>query len=307
MHLILYFIIEYYTVILIVLAFYILVYLNFQRRMRSYVSLINKNLKDNAHLYTPEVRAYIQKIVQECGVTASVAPITGFRAGNKDEPLAFAILPSQDQTFYINIPFAWISFLREVQQKIHAHEQPSAAESGKLNAFIWIMHHEMNHVKKMAARKSVFTRSYPWKTIFLSMILKISLWVYVAHLGFFSMISSYIHESDYSALFDLFFKSFLLGGSIGFMVAWIYMAYGRCREEYACDVQGIESIPVLQGGANWLLHDAKAYVDGLFSGPLRFLRFLYRAFPNALCSLFTLHPHPIARAAAIEKKIVQLQ
>jgi hypothetical protein len=74
-----------------------------------------------------------------------------------------------------------------------------------------------------------------------------------------------------------------------------------------CDVQGIEDIAVLRGGIDWLMRDAKAYVDGLFDGPLRFLRFLYKAFPNALCSFFTLHPHPIARAAAIERKIAQFQ
>lgn len=287
-----------YTIMLIIMGIHVLLYLYYQKRMQQYVSLTTKNVKENAHLYTSEIRAFIEKIVEQCGVTAQITPISGLRAGKKEESLSFAVLPGMDGVFYLNIPLGWISFLRDVLKKMNAHETPSAEESQKLNGFVWVMHHEMNHVKKIVARRSVFSqsmlsKSYQRKIVLLSMIFQMVLCIYIAHLGL-SLSSEYV-------------PSILIGGSIGFMVGVIGVVSRRCREEYACDVQGIENIPVLRGGIDWLLRDAEAYVDGLFNGPLRLLRPLYTLFPNALCSFFTLHPHPIARAAAIEKKIAMLE
>lgn len=302
-----YFIIEYYSVILIILFLYTVGYLNFQRKMKNYVSLIHKNIKDNAHLFTPEMRAFIEKTVQECGVTAAIVPITGWRHNKLEEPVAFGILPSTDKNFYLNIPLSWVSFLDQTLSKKQSNgSNGSAEETQKLNGFIWIMHHEMNHVKSMIARKSAFGRPYPWKRALLSIIFNVFIWMYIAHIGIFNDVSSHMTEGNYDVVLNML-AIFIIFGSIGFMIVWSYIAYMRCREEYACDVRGIEDIAVLRGGIDWLLHDAQAYVDGLFKSTLKYLGFLYRLFPNALCSFFTLHPHPIARAVALERKIAALQ
>jgi len=261
--------------------------------MSYYASLSDSSLKNNAHLYTAEMRAFIQQTIEQCGINVKIAPISGWKAGKKEEPFSFAILPGKNRTLYINIPFGWVSFLHDVLQKKNAHEPLSEEESQKLNSFIWVMHHEMNHVKKIVIGKSYFSQSYPWKRAIFSMIFNMVLWVYIVHTGLVRM--------------PHVLKAALIGGSIGFSVALMIVVSRRCREEYAYDIEGIESVSVLRGGADWLMHDAKAYVDGVFSGKLRFLRFLYKQFPNVLCSIFTLHPHPVLRAAAIEKRIAQLQ
>jgi hypothetical protein len=314
MNLISYLTITDFIIIGIVLVAYVLFYFRYQKAITRFNDLINQSIKENEHLYTPQVRDFIQKTIKECGVTAPITAISGWRAGKKEEALSFAIIPSKDGQFYVNIPLVWVSFLGDLLKKREADEKLLAEESQKLNAFIWVMHHEMNHVKKMMARKSAFSRSFPWKKAIFGMIIYTVLLIYIAHMELlnelFDLLSLAMKKGSYEIFFDIFFNvvvvSVLVSGSLGFAVM-SYVAYIRCREEYACDSHGIESIPVLRGGVDWLMHDAKEYVDELFDSTLKFLRFLYKTFPNAICSLFTFHPHPIARAKRLEEKIAKLE
>jgi|GEM_PF-3137694 hypothetical protein len=280
-----------YTILAVIIAFYCLHYYRFKRLIAHYVDLINRCIKDNGHLYTPEMRAFIQQTVAQCGITATVVPITGWRTQKQEELVSFGILPSADKIFYLNIPFSWVSFLHETVKKMDNKTPLSAEETQKLNSFIWIMHHEMNHVKSMVARKSVYARTYPFKRALMIFSLSALLLIYAAH----------------ESILLLVLRHMFFGTMIGYAMIIPYVIVVRCREEYACDIRGIEDVAILRGGADWILHDAKAYVDGLFDGRLKWLRSLYRQFPDLMCSIFTLHPLPRARAAAIEKKIAMLE
>lgn len=278
-------------ILAVVIAFYFLHYARFKRSIAQYVALINQCIKDNGHLYTPEMRAFIQQMVVQCGITATVVPITGWRTQKQEEPVSFGILPSADKIFYLNIPLGWVSFLHETLKKMHDNRPLSAEETQKLNSFIWIMHHEMNHVKSMVARKSIYARTYPFKRALVIFSLSALLVIYAAHVSILLLV-----------LRHMFF-----GTMIGYAMIIPYVIVVRCREEYACDIRGIENVAILRGGVDWILHDAKAYVDGLFDGKLKWLRPLYEQFPDLMCSIFTLHPHPRARAKRLEEKIAQLQ
>lgn len=249
-------------------------------------------IANNAHLYTPEAREYIQQYVSKCGVTATVTPISGI-VMDKEE-ISFAVIAGKDNHFYLNIPFAWVSFLNDTLKKMENNETLAEAESAKLESFSFLIAHEMNHVKKIVTGTSFISREYPLKKSLATAVLTIGAGLYLAH----EHKIPYLHQY------------FMLNVPVALTIAAIkalYLKKGLCDEEYACDSEGIDNVKHLRGGKKWMLTDCKNWVDEFFAKKPAWIQSWYAKYPNALCSLLTNHPHPIERAERLQEKIVELE
>jgi hypothetical protein len=263
-------------------------YFYHQQQLQTMDNNIDFCIANNAHIYTPETRQFIQQCVESCGVTATVTAISGLIYGG-NEGISFAVMEGKDNVFYLNIPFSWINFLNDMLKKMNNNEILTEAESTKLNSLSFLISHEMNHVKKMLAGTSVASRTYPLKKSLAILAGIVGLGIYIAH------------EYKVSYLQQLPLNLLLVCGQMA------YFSKKHCTEEYACDSEGIDNTEYLRAGKEWFLTDCKNYVDEFFTKKSAFIQEWYQKYPNAFCSFFTSHPHPVARAERLDEKIAALE
>lgn len=258
-----------------------------QQGIKNMDSLIDFCIDRNAQCYTPEARQFIQQTVKNCGVTANVTAITGLVSGKED--ISWSATIGKNDVYYLNIPFASVSFLNDAVKKMNNNEKLTEAETTRLHTILFLINHEMNHVKKMVTGTSVALRDYSIKK-------EVAAWV--AFLG----LSMYLEHKRVLTYNQQMLVELLL------YVPYVqYVSKKHCAEEAACDIEGIDNLEYLRGGKEWLLTDCKNYVDDLFATKLSWLQSWYQKYPDAICSLMTSHPHPLVRAKQLDKKIAELE
>lgn len=258
-----------------------------QQGIKNMDSLIDFCIDRNAQCYTPEARQFIQQTVKNCGVTANVTAITGLVSGKED--ISWSATIGKNDVYYLNIPFASVSFLNDAVKKMNNNEKLTEDENTRLHILLFLINHEMNHVKRMVAGTSVASRDYSINKALVGWIGFLGLSMYLKH--------KYALSYNQQVLLELLLY-----------VPYIsYASKKHCAEEAACDIEGIDNPDYLRGGKEWLLTDCKNYVDDLFATKLSWLQSWYQKYPDAVCSLMTSHPHPLARAEQLDKKMAELE
>jgi hypothetical protein len=245
-------------------------------------------IANNTHVFTPESRQWIQQLAERNGVTVPVTAITGFQTED-NEAMCFQAMTGRDNVLYVNIQWSWVYFLNNGLKKMNNKEELSEVESAKMNTLSFLVTHEMNHVKKIVAGTSIASRKYPLKRVCATVALQALAGIYLAH----------EYQISYTA-------QFLPVTLLMISAEALYAMRRHCNEEYACDIEGMEDPALLRAGKEWLLTDAQEYVDRFFSQDPE-VEAWYKKYPNVFCSVATDHPHPVARAAAIARKIAELE
>jgi hypothetical protein len=244
-------------------------------------------VKQNAAFFSKKTHEFVQQQIKQCGVAAPVMVITGAVSFGYHQ---FAIIMSQKYGFSLNIPPADVQFLNNALER---SKQLSAQEQEKMDEICFTIAHEMNHVKKMIAGSSYGLHEFQWcpVTLAIAAVASIELLMF--------------HTSDDTSM--PFIKYGLPGNLLLFFTCIGYVIKKDCDEEYACDVEGIDDIKLLRAGKKWMLTDCKAIVQEVLAKRAAWIQNLYKKYPNVVCSLVTRHPHPDARAQAIENKIAALE
>lgn len=244
-------------------------------------------VKNNAAFFSKKTHEFIQQQIKQCGVIAPILVITGLVSAGYHQ---FAIITSKKDGFCLNIPPAEVEFLNNALEK---HKNLSAQEQEKMDEICFAIAHEMNHVKKMIAGSSYALHQFQWCAAAIAIAAVASLELLM------------FHTSDDRSMplikYCLPANLLLISTYIG------YVTKKHCDEEYACDVEGIEDIKLLRAGKKFMLANCKAIVEEAVSKQAVWIQTLYRKYPNIICSLLTAHPHPDARAQAIESKIAALE
>lgn len=259
-----------------------------QQGIKNMDGLIDFCIDRNAQYYTSEARQFIQQTIKSCGVTANVIAITGLVMGGKED-ISWSVMIGKNDVYYLNIPLASVNFLNDVLKKMNSNEKLTEAETTRLHTILFLINHEMNHVKKMVTGTSVALRDYPVKKALAGWIGFLGLSMYLKH--------KYALSYNQQMLLELLLYVPYVG----------YLSKNHCAEEAACDIEGIDNPDYLRGGKEWLLTDCKNYVDDLFATKLSWLQSWYQKYPDAVCSLMTSHPHPLARAEQLDKKMAELE